>query len=182
MSTSNAKQRREEIIAALSLAGRYEPISATSLASKFDVSRQIIVGDIALLRAEGHQISSTPKGYLYHANAQLENGFAYIGILACLHTTMEQMTQELYTAVDFGGVWIDVSIEHSIYGQITALLDIHSRYDADLFMDKVRQSSGRPLSDLTGGIHLHRVGCESESTFRLIEAALRNMGLLLNQD
>lgn len=179
MNTLSANDRREQII--LVLSGQSEPVSAATLASQFDISRQIVVGDIALLRAKGHQISSTPKGYLYHAHMQPEHDFDYIGIVACRHTG-EQIAEELYTGVDFGGVWIDVSIEHSIYGQITAQLDVHSRYDADLFIEKVRGASGKPLSDLTGGIHLHRIGCSSESVFLRIENALREKGILLNQD
>lgn len=180
MSIKNAEKRRERIVEVL--ANQEEAISATTLASQFEVSRQIVVGDIALLRASGHQISSTPKGYIYQADMQPENKFDYIGILACCHTRGEQMATELYTGVDFGGVWIDVSIEHSIYGQITAPLDIHSRYDADLFMEKVQKFSGKPLSDLTGGIHVHRIGCSDERVFLRIENALREKGILLNED
>ena len=38
------------------------PVSAASLASGLSVSRQIIVGDIALLRAAGEKITATPRG------------------------------------------------------------------------------------------------------------------------
>ena len=41
-----------------------KPVSASKLAKHFGVSRQIIVGDIALLRAAGTQIIATPRGYL----------------------------------------------------------------------------------------------------------------------
>ncbi|NLC83886.1 MAG: HTH domain-containing protein, partial [Ruminococcaceae bacterium] len=56
-----AAERREEI--ATLLIGAAEPISAGTLAVQFSVSRQVIVGDIALLRAAGIDIQATPRGY-----------------------------------------------------------------------------------------------------------------------
>ena len=41
------------------------PLSGTALANEFRVSRQVIVQDIALMRAENHDILSTNRGYLY---------------------------------------------------------------------------------------------------------------------
>lgn len=175
----NAKERRERILRVLS--SEQEPISATALAMRFDVSRQVIVGDIALLRASGCNISSTPKGYVCHTSAHPNEQDGYIGILACSHS-IDSLAEELYTVVDFGGILIDVSIEHSIYGQITAPLDIRSRYDADLFLDKIHNAEVKPLSDLTGGIHLHRAKCADERAFLRIKNALSEKGILLNQD
>lgn len=155
-----------------------QPLSATHIANTFHVSRQIVVGDVALLRASGHQIDSTPRGYLL--NTETENGqpFPYVGMVATNHTA-EQVLDELYTIVDFGGTVIDVSIEHPIYGQISGKLDVRSRYDADIFMGKVNQYSTKPLSVLTSGIHLHRVGTRDEDTFLRIKAALKEKGFLL---
>ena len=58
----NAVQRREALSRCLTETPC--PVSATALAQRFSVSRQIIVGDIALLRAAGANIVSTPRGYL----------------------------------------------------------------------------------------------------------------------
>ena len=55
-----AAQRRSAIYAQLTQASA--PVSATTFAQRFSVSRQVIVGDIALLRAEGHSITATPRG------------------------------------------------------------------------------------------------------------------------
>lgn len=41
-----------------------EPLSATRLAQAFGVSRQVIVQDVALLRAGGTQIVGTSRGYV----------------------------------------------------------------------------------------------------------------------
>ena len=40
------------------------PVSAAALARELLVSRQIIVGDVALLRARGLDITATPRGYV----------------------------------------------------------------------------------------------------------------------
>ena len=60
----NAAQRRERILTRLNSAGA--PLSASTLAAELGVSRQIVVGDVALLRAGGAQIDATPRGYHLH--------------------------------------------------------------------------------------------------------------------
>lgn len=155
-----------------------QPLSATYIAKEFHVSRQIVVGDVALLRASGHQIDSTPRGYLLTSEPGINSPFPYVGMVACNHSS-EEVAEELYTIVDFGGTAIDVAIEHPIYGQLSGRLDVHSRYDADMFVEKVKQYSTKPLSVLTSGIHLHRVGTRDEETFLRIKAALKEKGFLL---
>ena len=88
------------------------PVSAGVLAKELGVSRQIVVGDVALLRAGGAQIDATPRGYQLRGAAE-----GYTGILACAHSTVEQMRQELYTVVDNGGVVVDVSVDNALYGR-----------------------------------------------------------------
>lgn len=156
----------------------HQPLSATCIAGVFHVSRQIVVGDIALLRASGHPIDSTPRGYLLNQSDCRDAMFPYVGIAACNHSA-HQMAEELYTIVDYGGCAIDVTIEHPIYGQLSGALNIHSRYDADLFLKKASQLSSQPLSVLTSGIHLHKIGCRDESAFLRIKDALREKGFLL---
>ena len=53
-------EERRAVIAQTLTADR--PISATALAGRFSVSRQIIVGDIALLRARGWTLWPPPGG------------------------------------------------------------------------------------------------------------------------
>ena len=93
----NAVQRREKILQQLH--GASAPISASALAAKLGVSRQIVVGDVALLRAGGAEIEATPRGYQFHPTPG-----GYTGILACVHRTADEMRTELYTVVDQGGV------------------------------------------------------------------------------
>ena len=55
-----AQQRRQQIIAILTKATG--PVSASALAGQLGVSRQIVVGDVALLRAGGEQMESPLYG------------------------------------------------------------------------------------------------------------------------
>lgn len=43
------------------------PVSGSALAKTFQVSRQVIVQDIALIRAEGNNVISTNRGYILNA-------------------------------------------------------------------------------------------------------------------
>ena len=124
----NAAERRTKIIELLAASDR--PMSATALAARCGVSRQIIVGDVALLRAGGVAVMATPRGYILE-NAASAPAYAERRIVA--HHDDDRLREELYTIVDLGGAAIDVTVEHSIYGQITAPLHIFSRYDADAF-------------------------------------------------
>ena len=125
----NAAQRREKILQQLH--GASAPISASALAAKLGVSRQIVVGDVALLRAGGAQIDATPRGYQLHP---AEKG--YTGILACVHRTEDEMRPELYTNVDQGGVAVDVAVENSLddperaYAVTRDMLRSHPEIDA----------------------------------------------------
>lgn len=171
----DAKKRREEILNILSK--RNEPTSATWLSNRLKVSRQIIVGDVAILRAEGTNIKATHRGYVIVSEEKQK--YPYMGKVVCRHTE-DEILKELYCVVDHGGSVVDVIIDHSFYGQLSGILDISSRFEADLFVEKMRESKGLPLSILSGGIHLHTIGCENEAVFNLICSALKKEGLLFN--
>lgn len=152
------------------------PITASSLAEIFGVSRQIIVGDIAILRAAGEEIVSTPRGYK-HGEEAIKR-YPYEGIIACRHFN-DRLQDELYTVVDFGGVVINTSVEHPVYGQLSGILDIKSRYEADLFVNSVNEHESLPLSSMTDGVHIHRIGTADKESFELIKKSLLNQGILL---
>ena len=57
-----ADSRRKEILAIVGNSDN--PLPAGVLAEKLGVSRQVIVQDIAILRANGYDIISTNRGYL----------------------------------------------------------------------------------------------------------------------
>ncbi len=147
------------------------PLSAAVLAKELGVSRQIIVGDVALLRAGGHPISATPRGYV------AGRALGVTRTLACVHPP-EGMEAELNALVDTGCEVVDVIVEHPLYGQLTGELRLRSRYDVSQFLAHSAQSKARPLSQLTGGLHLHTVRGEDDSALDRAEAALAELGFL----
>ena len=167
-----AAQRREEILSVLR--AHTKPVSATTLARQFSVSRQIIVGDVALLRASGAEISATPRGYVL---LQREEGL--VRRVACLHT-QEQMARELQICVDNGCSVLDVIVEHPVYGQLEGQLDLDSRYDVEQFIRRLELESAHSLSELTDGIHLHTLRCPSQDAYERVCHALEEEGLLLH--
>ena len=176
-----AAARRQAILDRLRTADR--PVSASSLAAELNVSRQIIVGDIALLRAGGAEISATPRGYVL---PRATDGITRT--IACRHT-LEQTGTELDILVDNGCTVLDVIVEHPVYGQLTGQLQISSRYDVEQFLARVDRKSTRlnsshtiaaPLSMLTGGIHLHTLRCPDAAACERACAALKAAGLLLD--
>lgn len=166
--------RRQKILTVL-MEGE-GPISARQLAVEYGVSRQVIVGDIALLRAEGHAIMATPRGYLYEEGTAGVND-KYTGKIACLHTE-EQIREELQIIVDNGGQTADVEVEHPLYGSISSPLRIHSRHDIEEFLAQMEAKETQMLSSLTGGVHLHTLVCPDEASFQRIKEQLRAAGIL----
>ena len=166
-----AEERRAAILQQLNEAA--QPVSATVLAKSFGVSRQIVVGDVALLRAAGKDIAATPRGYVLPARP-----VGLVRTLACRHRG-DQMADELNAIVDQGCTVIDVIVDHPIYGQLTGELRLSSRYEVSQFLERCRAESAAPLSLLTEGIHLHTVACPDQEAFDRVSRALRVMGVLL---
>lgn len=166
-------ERREKLLEILN--NCKEPISGSELAKDLGVSRQVIVQDIALLRAVNKNILSTTKGYiLYYQEKQKVNRCFLVK-----HTT-DQIEDELLTIVDNGGKVLDVIVSHEIYGEISTNLIISNRQDVYDFTTKVKTKKTVPLKELTDGIHLHTVEADTETILDNIEAALRRKNYLLN--
>ena len=165
-----AAQRRTAIYKQLTTA--QTPISATALAQQFSVTRQVVVGDIALLRAEGHSITATPRGYMIPAETGLRR------TIACHHSG-EDTQKELFAMVDCGCTVVDVIVEHPVYGQLSGQLQVFSRYDADVFWDALQKNGAQPLCSLTGDIHLHTLVCPDEARKARVLAALEEKGYLM---
>ena len=167
------KDRREKLISILQEADT--PVSGTELAKQLGVSRQVIVQDIALLRAVDKNILSTNKGYVLHVP---EQGMDGVKRSFAVNHTKEQIRDELYTIVDYGGKVLDVVVEHDIYGQITVDLILCNRLDVDEFVERIENSKSRPLKVLTDGEHWHTVEAASEIVLDKIEEKLRKRGYL----
>ena len=166
--------RKEKIIEEIKKNNK--PISASTLAKKLGVSRQIIVGDVALIRASGTNIIATPRGYILDSKQQNQT------YTIAVNHSQEQMTDELYTIVDLGGCAIDVIVDHPVYGQLTGKLHLSSRYDVDQFIKKVNNNQAKPLSQLTDGLHLHTIQCPNEDTYQRIVSALDEKGYLFKKE
>lgn len=164
-------ERRNEIFQILLRAD--SPVSAAALATKFSVSRQVIVGDIALLRAAGTEVSATPRGYVLPQN---EEGITCT--IACVHGS-DGIEKELQIIVDNGCSALDVMVEHPVYGVLSGQLSVSSRYDLGEFMKTVAKYGAKPLSDLTDGVHFHTMKCpDPEARDRVLEE-LKKAGILL---
>lgn len=174
----NANQRREKILAQLHNA--LEPISASQLAQKYDVSRQIIVGDIALLRANDHDIIATNRGYLLAENVNQPTQ-QYIGKLTSRHNGSQTM-DELRMIILNGGEILDISIDHPVYGILTAPLKISSYTDLEAYINDMEKHDGEFLYTLTNGLHTHTVSCESEKQFERIKQKLHEAQFLIPKE
>ena len=165
--------RRQNIIKILSDSDR--PISGTEMAKLCGVSRQVIVQDIALIRATNKNILSTNKGYVLYD--PFKGSHKAKRTFCTLHSDSE-IADELYIMVDYGGTVLDVVVEHEIYGQITVDLYLKNRADVDEFIKKMADNPHKPLNLLTGGYHLHTVEAEKEEMLDAIGKALDAKGYL----
>lgn len=151
-----------------------KPVAARSLAEAYDVSRQVIVQDIALIRASGYDIISTNRGYI------LSEASSVSRIFKVRHTD-EQLEEELYSIVDLGGTVRNVMVNHKVYGQMEAPLNITSRRKAAEFIADIRSGKSSPLKNITSDYHYHTVDADSEETLDMIEEMLAEKGFLVNK-
>lgn len=170
-------RRREKIIELLLESP--QPVSGSEIAKRFEVSRQVIVQDIALLRATNKNILSTNKGYiLYHP----PTGASLVKRTFRVSHTDAQIQDELYTIVDCGGKVLDVVVEHDIYGQITADLILKNRQDVDEFISKIQNSTSKPLKELTDSNHFHTVEADTAVQLDTIARKLFAKGYLYSDE
>ncbi len=167
------QERRKHILQQLKEEKR--PVKGTELAARFDVSRQVIVQDIALLRAEGEEIMATPQGYL----VLLENKERLLKKLVVKHDGYEEIEDELQTMIDFGVKVIDVIVDHPLYGEIRSPLNIGFKKELEEFMQKIRTENAEPLASLTEGVHIHTLEVPNEAVFLQLKEALSKKGYLI---
>ncbi len=167
------ERRRAGILARLRSAGG--PVRAVDLAAAFGVSRQVVVGDVAILRAEGHPVVGTPRGYVLLEPAAAPGPQA---VLACRHDRRGTRA-ELLAMVEAGCTVVDVIVEHPLYGELRGNLMLASREDVERFLRALRAGKTELLSSLTGGVHLHTVTAPSFEALARAREALRRMGFLL---
>ena len=167
-------ERRAKILKLLKEQGT--PLSGTALAQRFQVSRQVIVQDIALMRAENTPILSTNKGYIIRTASPAPQ--QPMRVFYVRHDT-DQVLEEFMTVLELGGKILDVAVEHELYGQIRVDLLIETIQDAHDFSAKLAGCKDNPLKMLTDDCHYHTVAAPSEKLLDLIEGELREKGILL---
>ena len=165
-----AEKRREEI---LSLMGNTEnPLPANVLAERFKVSRQVIVQDIAVLRASGYDITATNRGYVLNTKVRATRVFK------CRHT-FEEIVDEGVLIIEAGGRIEDIYVNHRLYGRISARLGLYTRTHVEELYRSLVSGASKPLMSVTDGYHYHTVSASNEETLDEIEKLLRNKGFLI---
>lgn len=152
-----------------------EPITGSELADQMDVSRQVIVQDISLLKAKEYPIIATSQGYLFLRRSEPDMKTRTI---ACRHSR-QQTANELNLIVDCGVTVIDVTVEHPFYGEITGSLMIRNRMDVTRFIDKLEKTGASLLSSLTGSVHLHKLEAPANERLDAAVRLLKKAGYLL---
>ena len=152
-------ERREEIISQIQ--NSTTAVSGKKLAAAYDVSRQVIVQDIALIRAMGYDIISTNKGYILNAPKSIS---------------------KIFKVVDNGGCIENVMINHKVYGHMEANLQINSRRKIKEFMEEIRSGKSSPLKNITSGYHYHKVSADSRETLEMVEKELKRKGFLIQTE
>lgn len=150
------------------------PVSGKSLAADYNVSRQVIVQDIALIRAAGHDIMSTNRGYIINEPVTVSRVFK-------VKHTDEQVEEELNSIVDLGGCVRNVMVNHRVYGRMEADLNITSRRKAADFIRDLKSGKSSPLKNITSGYHYHTVEADSEETLDMIGEMLEEKGFLVEE-
>ncbi len=168
----NTEERRTRILKTLQQACR--PVTGAELADQLGVSRQVVVQDMAVLRAAGKEVLASPQGYYFHR----QTTGTYRAVVAVRHTP-EQTEDELLALVDVGVEVVDVIVEHAIYGEQRGMLHIASREDVRLFMKQLKETGARLLSELTDGLHLHTLEARRPEQLDRARAVLRERGYLL---
>lgn len=163
-------QRREKIIAEIENSDT--PVSGAALAKMCEVSRQVIVQDIALIRASGYDIISTNRGYILNTPHMVKRVFK-------VQHTDEQLEEELYSIVDLGGCVANVMVNHRVYGHMEATLEINSRRKAKAFLEDIRSGKSSPLKNITSNYHYHTITADSEEILDMIEEMLRAKNFLI---
>ena len=166
--------RRRTLLARLRRAKR--PVSGSELAAELGVSRQVVVQDVAILRAAGERVLATPHGYALEREPR---GGAQ-AILAVRHGR-SQTADELHALVDLGLEVVDVIVEHPVYGELRGLLHLRSREDVARFIRRLDASGAGLLAAVTGGLHLHTVRGPRHDLIAKARVELRRRGYLVER-
>ena len=165
----SGQERREQILKILRESDK--PVAGTELAKKMNVSRQVIVQDMALIRANGAEVVSTNRGYIIVEEKAAQRVFKVI------HTD-EQVEEELNLFVDHGAKVEDVFVFHKVYGVIKVPMNIRSRRDVRKYLEDISTGKSTNLKNLTSNYHYHTITAEDEQVLDQIQEELSQRGFL----
>lgn len=168
----DSKSRREDIL--VRLIESLTPIKGSDFAKLYNVTRQIIVKDIAILRAKGNKIIATPDGYIITSEDNRVRT-----ILAVCHES-NRIEEELEIIIKYGGIIEDVIVEHPLYGEIKGILMIKNLNDLNNFIKRYENNKAKPLSVLTNGVHIHTISADNEENMELIKRELKERGFIIS--
>jgi transcriptional regulator of NAD metabolism len=169
---SAARRRRELEHLVRQAAG---PVRGTQLATQLGVSRQVVVQDIAVLRAAGVPIRSSPRGYVWDASPAAGVVRAQVAV----RHLPEDTPKELHGLVEVGVRVVDVVVEHPLYGELRGYLDLATHAQVDAWLAELKRHQATLLSVLTGGVHLHTLESSDAGGIARARQCLQELGFLL---
>lgn len=170
MDTEERRKRIDRLIATSAL-----PITGADLAARMGVTRQVVVQDVAVLRAGGAPILATPAGYVWVDKPSSPRA---VRVLSCKHSLLEDAKEELMIIVRAGGTVRDVIVEHPIYGELTGSLLLRTPEAVEALIEQLGRPGVQMLSAMTGGVHMHIIEAPSELILDEIELSLLKAGIL----
>lgn len=168
----NSNERREKLLHILKTSNK--PVKGVDLAKELNVTRQIVVKDIALLRASGIDILATSTGYIIYSIKNQE-----FKIRCKNHPNAEHLLLELQTIIDLGGKVKDVIVDHPTYGNIKAELNLVSNRDLKTFMKNSKKREFKQLSSLSQDYHIHTIEVPNEKILEDIKKELKEVNILV---
>lgn len=167
----NSRERREDILKKLK--ENEQPFKGIYLAQIYKVTRQVIVKDIAILRASGENIIATSDGYVILSKD------AYARDIIVTKHRSDSIREEMEIIIKYGGIVEDVTVSHPLYGEIKGMIMVKNLNDLNKFMEKSLEDKTVPLSYLTDGVHMHTIAANSEEELELIKKELAEKGFLI---
>lgn len=168
----SSEERREKLLKILQTSNR--PVKGGELAKELNVTRQVVVKDIALLRASGIEILATSTGYIIYSPEKFE-----FQIKCKNHHSNEDLLEELQTIVDLGGKVKDVIVDHPTYGTIKADLNLSSNRDIKKFMENTHDNGFKQLSSLSNEYHIHTIEAPDALICEEIQKELKEKNILI---
>ena len=167
----SSNERREKLLQILKKSDK--PVKGSELSAELQVSRQVVVKDIALLRASGLEIIATSNGYIVLDSVKNE-----FKIKCKNHNSDDELYDELQTIIDLGGKVKDVIVEHPTYGVLKADLNVATNWDLRNFMQKAATNEFKQLSVLSPDYHIHTIEVDNDEIFEEIQKELKLKNIL----